>query len=374
MLSANLFWIIPFIKYIHYRVEVPKDLWSNIAGGNIIKDFFSLFTPAGSLPMLWFLLIFGVIGFISWVKKEKYFALTYGIGLIAWTLLSYLGDRFEALQAIQPRRFLLFVLGFLVPLAVMGLEYSKEKKSSRFVALTLLIFIGSSALTPNAYRYLLKFRLEPQISPPIAEILAKIKSENFSGRVLIEETAGSKLGIIPYEGSHFYTLVHYMTNMEAFIGYNHGLAHSLPAMKDGKLMGKPIEQVTIAELEEFLDVYNIGSILCFSDAAKALLENAVSLVTKVGNYGSRRQLALYRVNNPKGFIMGGKGDVKIEVNNIYVQNLVTYSDSVVIKYHWDEALRCKPDCVVEKALIEIDKVGFIKVHNPPSSFNIYFEY
>lgn len=374
MLLSNLFWLIPFLKYIHYRVEVPKDLWSAIGGGGVIKDFFSFFTPAGSLPMLWFLVIFGVIGLISWFKKEKYPAIGYTVGLIVWTLASYIGEKIESLQVIQPRRFLLFVLAFLVLPAVMGAAHLKETKLRRFAAPLIILFILTAAAAPNAYRYLLKFRLEPKIPSSMVAVLNKIKSESSSPRVLIEETAGSKSGIIPYEGSHFYTLIRPLTGMEAFVGYGHGLLHSLLTMKDGRLMGKPIEQVTVAELEEFLNVYNIGSILCFSDSAKSLLDKATSLVTKVGDYGSRNQLALYRVNNPPGFIMGGKGDVKIEVNNIYVRNLVAENDSVIIKYHWDEALRCKPDCAVERVFLGGDKVGFIKVRNPPRSFTIYFEY
>lgn len=374
MLFANLFWLIPLLKYVHYRVEVPQDLWSSLGRGGIIKDFFSIFTPAGSLPMLWFIVILGTTGLISWLKKEKYLALAYGCGVIFWTFSGYLGDEIKSLQAIQPRRFLVFVLAFLVPLAVMGITHLKETKTQRIVTPLMITFAVIAILAPNAYRYLLKFRLEPQIPSKMAEVLTAIKTHSSTPRVLIEDTAGSKLGIIPYEGAHFYTLVHHFTGMEAFVGYNHGLLHSSRGMKDGKFMGKPIEQVSLAELEEFLDVYNIGAVLCFSESAKKLLDNATSLVTKVGDYGSRRQLALYRVNNPKGFIIGGRGNVRAEVNHIYVQNLVAEGDSVIIKYHWDEALRCAPNCTVERVFLAGDKVGFIKVHNPPSSFTIYFEH
>lgn len=374
MLLANLFWLVPLLKYVHYRVEVPQDLWSSLGEGGIIKDFFSLFTPAGSLPMLWFLVIFGTIGLISWFKKEKYLALAYGCGVIFWAFAGYLGEEIKSLQAIQPRRFLVFVLGFLVPLAVMGITHLKETKARRIVTPLMITFAVIAILAPNAYRYLLKFRLEPQIPSTMAEVLTAIKTRSSTPRVLIEDTAGSKLGIIPYEGAHFYTLIRPLIGMEAFVGYNHGLLHSSTGMKDGRFLGKPIEQVTVAQLKEFLDVYNIGAVLCFSEPAKKLLDNATSLVTKVGDYGSRRQLALYQVTNPKGFLIGGRGDVRAEVNHIYVQNLVAESDSVVIKYHWDEALRCAPNCRVERVFFAGDKVGFIKVHNPPSSFTIYFEH
>ncbi len=118
--------------------------------------------------------------------------------------------------------------------------------------------------------------------------------------MLIEDTAGSKLGIIPYEGAHFYTLIRPLIGMEAFVGYNHGLLHSSTGMKDGRFLGKPIEQVTVAQLKEFLDVYNIGAVLCFSEPAKKLLDNATSLVTKVGDYGSRAPVGSLSSTNPKG--------------------------------------------------------------------------
>jgi hypothetical protein len=37
---------------------------------------------------------------------------------------------------------------------------------------------------------------------------------------------------------------------------------------------------------------------------------------------------------------------------------------LLLSYHWHEALRCKPDCQIERAAIDIDRVGFVRIPAP----------
>jgi hypothetical protein len=46
----------------------------------------------------------------------------------------------------------------------------------------------------------------------------------------------------------------------------------------------------------------------------------------------------------------------------------------VIRFHWMESLRCRPGCTAERYRVKGDRVGFIRVRNPPRRFEIYNSY
>ena len=47
---------------------------------------------------------------------------------------------------------------------------------------------------------------------------------------------------------------------------------------------------------------------------------------------------------------------------------------VVLRFHWMESLRCRPGCKVERFVDPADRVGFIRIPNPPPRFEIYNQY
>jgi hypothetical protein len=83
---------------------------------------------------------------------------------------------------------------------------------------------------------------------------------------------------------------------------------------------------------------------------------------------------IYRTRVPVNRVLHGGGGVFAAENVIRVEG----SDPVqplVLSYHWHEALRCKPDCRVERHAVDIDRVGFIRIPAPhPSNITIWNSY
>ena len=73
-------------------------------------------------------------------------------------------------------------------------------------------------------------------------------------------------------------------------------------------------------------------------------------------------------------LLEGGGATRASANRIEVTGS-TPSVPLLLAYHWHEALRCRPDCRVERAQIDIDRVGFIRVPAPhPSDLIIWNSY
>jgi hypothetical protein len=66
---------------------------------------------------------------------------------------------------------------------------------------------------------------------------------------------------------------------------------------------------------------------------------------------------------PVSRVLQGGGSVTASENRIEVVGSDP-KQPLLLSYHWHEALRCKPDCQVERAAIDIDRVGFVRIPAP----------
>jgi hypothetical protein len=96
-----------------------------------------------------------------------------------------------------------------------------------------------------------------------------------------------------------------------------------------------------------------------------------NVIEHVATPGGHR---IYRTIQPFNRVLRGGGVVSARENMI----AVTGSDpnqTVVVAYHWHEALRCKPDCRIEREAVSIDRVGFVRVPAPhPPDFSVWNSY
>lgn len=73
-------------------------------------------------------------------------------------------------------------------------------------------------------------------------------------------------------------------------------------------------------------------------------------------------------------VLDGGGSASASANSIQVRGSDP-SRALVISYHWHEALRCRPNCRVERSAIDIDPVGFIRIPAPhPADLEIWNSY
>lgn len=373
-LVVNSFWLVPFFANAKYIEPSPDRLWSGTQGGGLMEDLFSFVGPAGSLPIIWFLLITAILGLAAWNRERPKLARAYGAGLIAWTFAAYLGGYISALDPIQPRRFLVYVIALAVLPAVRGTAWLWERAGRRVGTGGAILACAVILLSPSAYMRVLPFKIMTDVPAELMTVADVIQKElRPQTRVMVEDTAGTDEGIIPYMGGHFPPLIPIITGRETLSGFmaRFGIMHNRLMPRDGYLMGKPVEKVGTKELEDFLDLYNVGGILCFSIAAKTRFDGAAPLIVKRKDFG---RLSWYLVDRAGDYIIGGSGKVTATVNKIEVSDLISEQEFVILKYHWMDNFKSDPPLKLEQVLIGGDPVGFIKVHNPPASFIIYNAY
>ena len=82
---------------------------------------------------------------------------------------------------------------------------------------------------------------------------------------------------------------------------------------------------------------------------------------------------MYRVRAEPSYFVRGKGEIASQsLNSISVTNAA--GPELVLRFHLMETLRCRPNCSIERAPEPHDRVGFIRVPNPPPAFEIYNAY
>ena len=69
----------------------------------------------------------------------------------------------------------------------------------------------------------------------------------------------------------------------------------------------------------------------------------------------------------------GSGTVKAAVNRLRLSNVAAEEGEIIIKYHWMDDFETKPPLQIEEFPIREYPLGFIKVLNPPSSFEILLD-
>jgi hypothetical protein len=137
-------------------------------------------------------------------------------------------------------------------------------------------------------------------------------------------------------------------------------AHLLRRHPEGDLPG--------AALRQYLELYAVGFVITSGefgplDRRRDLLEPA----KVVDGY------RIYRTRIEPSYFVRGSG--KVDAQRV---NLISVADAagadLVLRFHWMETLACRPGCRVERYAVEGDRVGFIRVPEPPSKLEIYNAY
>jgi hypothetical protein len=123
-----------------------------------------------------------------------------------------------------------------------------------------------------------------------------------------------------------------------------------------------------AELQEYFDAYAVGWVVLGGEyGALDYRHDYLEPVTTVAKH------RIYRVRKRPSYFLRGSGRVTEQVmNRVKVED--AKGEDVVLRFHWFEPLACRPSCRLERFPIPGDRVGFIRVPNPPPSFEIYTAY
>jgi hypothetical protein len=141
---------------------------------------------------------------------------------------------------------------------------------------------------------------------------------------------------------------------------HHGDAHLFRLSEEGHLPGKA--------LKDYFERYAVRYLVCTEFKAK--LEWRKDLLKPVKLI---KGIRIYQTLIDPSYFLIGKGMIaKQEFNHIHVAEAL--GPEVVLRFHWMETLRCRPNCKVLRKKITGDRVGFIRIKNPPANFEIYNSY
>lgn len=124
-----------------------------------------------------------------------------------------------------------------------------------------------------------------------------------------------------------------------------------------------------AELREYLETYAVAYVVTRFDDMD--LPKYPALVERVEEVGGA---TVWKSKLPVSYFFRNHGMLRAGTNRIVVRETDPNAD-VEVKYHWHEALVCKPDCKIVRSRHDRDEVGFILVPAPhPENFLIVNSY
>jgi hypothetical protein len=122
------------------------------------------------------------------------------------------------------------------------------------------------------------------------------------------------------------------------------------------------------KLDEFLERYAVGFAIVTGDFG--ILDSRRDILIPARAVAGHR---IYRTRSEPSYFARGQGRiVRQDLNLVEVAD--TQGEDIIVRFHWMETLRCRPDCALERSAVRGDRVGFIRVQKPPLRFQIYNSY
>jgi hypothetical protein len=391
-IATALIWILPALQMKHYILD--EDTFLRPTLSYLLTDFLDLMVDSAqsgphvrTLVRVFFLST-GLIGLWRWRKDGDRRFLPLGLMFIGAFLFAYAGGYAHATRITQPYRQILPATFALTIPAVVLLSKLFSRQALRALgtpAKTLLV-VAALLVAPRFVRNVLYYmpRVVPQdkqlgANPPkrwffglrrVAEsglypmhnIAAPERTQHV--RQWLEKNLNGKGRVLVQE----YMLGEYLaaTSDLPILGgliqrsFPHGDAHLFRHSREGDLPGDL--------LKDYLERYAVRYVVVSELVRK--LEWRKDLLTFRQFIGPIR---IYETKISPSYFLKGKGRIEKQAfNKIEVED--AEGDEVVIRFHWMETLRCRPECKVERYRIPGDRVGFIQVKNPPRKFEIYNSY
>jgi hypothetical protein len=124
---------------------------------------------------------------------------------------------------------------------------------------------------------------------------------------------------------------------------------------------------TPGNLRRYLSLYAVEWVLSNRPEFAAIPDRLQRVATVLGR-------VIYRSTAPVSRVLAGGGTVSAQMNRIDIRDS-DESQSILLSYHWHEALRCRPNCQIERHLDPLDHVGFIQIPAPhPAAVTIWNSY
>lgn len=398
VIAANLYWIIPMIKFAHYIKALDSGTYGQSSALFLLTDYLGLLNEPVATGVLitrtgfrFIVLGAAAVALVLWRRDADDRFKPFAVGILTLLAIGYLGSYTPVFTYLQPYRHVLPAIYLtIIPAAAffdMVIESGALKKLSRLTwavgGLGLLLVSGGLA------RDMLYFFPRALPDPHLSKVdLVEVKSVNpnvpgvekrqmeFRHAPTFEDYAAVADWINENDDGHGRVLVQawvlgehlgWSTDSQILGGFRfRGIDHS-----DANLFHRlDCGEVNDEELASYLEDYAVKWMIISGPPHP--LEKKVNFFKQVGFFPPIHRL--YQTTMPLSYFAKGGGNAKATLNRIEVSGTIP-SEDVVLRFHWLETLACAPSCSAVKEPMEHDAVGFIRVPAPhPADFVIENEY
>lgn len=372
--------LLPHWSWLYYSLISPLEFSDNyITHQRITKPVFILMGMVGIWddaggakinPVILLSVLFGYLGAIR--KDTSHSGWIYGLVGIIFLLYAQTGGYSSLLARLtQPNRFMPVGYLFLVVPAAIGLGQLWERIKQNLNIRRKIFSIGALSVV-LAGLGIGVFELSREVSykphghygqippnvdgsgPVVDHILGFLRNHTDTERRILFETSHARV----YDGGHAAGFLALKSGRE-FIGGPYVQQH-FSGFWDHFLFGRDIESISMKEMREYLERYNIGWIVVHSDRSKRYFTQLPGAMLADEGEG----ISIYRTDVEGNYFFKGTGKiVERGFNRLVLDDL--QGDDVLLKYHYIPGLVSDPPVAIEPAWIGDDPNPFVRLLHPP---------
>lgn len=358
VVAANSDWIFPFLRFRNYKTA--SNYWFQFRG---LHDIAFLYSRETSI-LFAAITVLGVIGLVRLRRHRPLVTLVLSVSAAFYFVVAFYGARVPALANTEPGRYLVpFAFLLTLPAAVAlapWLERLQRRVGPQLATIGLVVIASLNPVLSLADNLFFDVhQVGARVDARFVELMRFLERRTTpDARILFETPGGFYNSSDLLYGGHLQALVPIYTGREVIGGPYpvNFLLHSVVDFKNGELLGRTMRDWTPTELGRFLDNYNIGWVVCWSNAARSWLDARTGMATRIGEFDRFR---VHEVARPHGFLLKGAGHVTADYNRIEVTGAA--GEELVLSYHWLESLRSSPPIPLSRYPIPGDPIGLIRV-------------
>jgi hypothetical protein len=370
-LAVNLFWLVDWVR--HWWIRSPLEIGDSLLPHRTLHTIWNapLWGDGADRALAVVLVGGAALGVLVFNQcKQRPAARLLGLGAGGLLCLAVLGIASEPIGRLGTAQLLVPALWFAtIPAAhalVRGLCWARCKLGSFWNSLWLLAgtlgVLGITAhagLTTLAERSVRPTPLAIGLNDERAALVDLLVSQTGTdARILWEDQSGSPTA------EHWSSLLPVLTG-RFFLGGldpNAGIEHSYAGFVEQNLAGRPVQQWSDEQLDEFCRRYNVGWVVCWSPAARARLAGWKS-ARPLAAVADRGPGQVFTINRPHTFALKGQAQViHADCKHITLGDVYPEDGKVVLSFHHQAGLRASPSRVeVEREPDPDDPIAFIRL-------------
>lgn len=370
-LASNSFWLIDWFSHWWIRIPLrplddliwPQSLWTQIWSA-------SLWGEAADRALAIAVLVAGALGI--WIlneTKQRAAARLLGLGALACLTLTVGGMIWRPLSRLGSEQLLVPALWFAtlpamhaLGMAIQFVERLAGNPARGAVVGCWLVVVtmigGRYYISPWAARCLRTSPLQIGLSQDDQVVLEILGSRTSPDARILWEDQVEQNG-----ASRSSPLLPLLTGRTFLGGLDPEtcIEHSYPSLIDQTLAGRPIQEWTNGELEEFCRRYNVGWAVCRSSAAIERFRTWEGTTSSLP-LADGRQGFLFTFK-PGSYFLKGKGRVlSADARRITLADVVPDDGQIILSFHYQAGIQASPSRVtVERETDPYDPIPLIRL-------------